>query len=408
VIDPELACTLDPSLKDKHTEAMSNGDFFNPEVPSFELYPTDLTYGRDKARVETKTIGVKCEMAKLRLLKEFFAQMGNPMDLEMRIGIFVPTGAVHTIGVEAYTTLICDNNAFLNSITTIPLGDFQHETLDIPFSLDKTTDIDQTTLAELILEQPWCISVEKTITTNKVLVVTTHGQINSACKWFDEDFTKIYEENILDKLNVTTLKQMTPFCLDKPILAVASTTYAEKLKLRTSCTTTLTNRSPQFTRPPKAKVHRPIVSFDPSAFPPLNQPNVNQAQHKPEATPAATMTTQTAASYDYKADLQRITLELESTLKQKFEKTLADLDEKFEKRMKALEDQFTRQFKQLEPLATKQVELTATQSDQGRELSQITRNMSTLMSQVSSILDCLSRMPIPDSHPTLANSIGRT
>jgi len=100
-------------------------------------------------------------------------------------------------------------------------------------------------------------------------------------------------------------------------------------------------------------------------------------------------------------------MELESTLKTKFEKKLADLDEKFKKCLKALEDQFTHQFKQLEPLAINQVELKATQSDQGRDLSQLTKNISTLMSQVSSILDCLSRMPIADSHPMLATSVGR-
>jgi len=33
VIDPELACTLDPSLKEQYTEAMSNGDFFSPAIP---------------------------------------------------------------------------------------------------------------------------------------------------------------------------------------------------------------------------------------------------------------------------------------------------------------------------------------------------------------------------------------
>jgi len=280
--------------------------------------------------------------------------------------------------------------------------------LDIPFSLDKTTDIDQTTLAEVILEQTWCISVEKTITTNKVLVVTTHGQLNSARQWFDDVFPTIYEANISDKLDVTTLQHMTPFRLDKPILTAAATTYAEKLKLRTSCTTTSTNRSTQFTRPPKAKVHRPVVSFDASAFPPLNKPTTQHAQQSHEAPQAVMMTAQSAATYDYKADLQRVTTELESTLKTKFEKTLADLDEKFEKRLKALEDQFTRQFKQLEPLAINQAELKATQSDQGRDLSQITKNMSTLMSQVSSILDRLSRMPIADPHPTLANSVGRS
>jgi len=331
VLDPDLACTLDPSLNDKHLKAMSNGNFFNPEVPPFELYQTDLTYGRDKARIETKTIGIKCEMTKLRLLKEFFAHLSNPMDLKTRIGLFVPTGAVHTIGQEAYTNLICDNNVFINSITMIPLGDFQHATLDIPFSLDKTTDIEQMTLAEEIMDQTWCISVEKTITTNKVLVVTTHGQLAQARKWFDDVFPILCENNISDKIDVTMLKHMTPYRLDKPILMAAATTYAEKLKLRTSCMTTMTNCTTQFTRPPKAKVHCLVVSFDESAFPPQKKTNTQHAQNSHDTPPEKVLMTQQADTYDYKADLQRITTELKSTMKTKFETTLADLDAKFEK-----------------------------------------------------------------------------
>jgi len=112
--------------------------------------------------------------------------------------------------------------------------------------------------------------------------------------------------------------------------------------------------------------------------------------------------------YDYKAKLQRITTELESTLKMKFEKTLVELNEKFEKRLKAIKQQFARQFKQLKPLAMNQAELTATQSDQAWDISQLTKNMSMLMSQVSSILDQLPHLPVPASHPMLVTSIGRS
>jgi len=350
-------------------------------------------------------------MSKLTLLKEFFAQKGNPMDLETRIGLFVPTGAVHVIGPEAYSTLIRDNNAFLTSVTTIPLGDFQHDTLDIPFSLDKSTDIDQTTLYELIMEQDWCISVEKTITTNKVLLVTTRGQLQAAWKWFDEVFPTIYEENISDKIDVTTLKHMTPRRLDKPILTAASTSYAAKLKLRTSCTTASNQNSMQFNRPPRAKTHQPKVTYDEESFPPLKQPQQQtqkQSQNVTEASQNAAASANITTTYDYKAELQRITTELESTLKTKFEKTLAELDEKFEKWLKAIEQQFARQFKQLEPLAKNQAELKATQSDQAKDISQLTKNMSTLMDQVSSILDRLPHLPVSASHPTLVTSIGRS
>jgi len=365
-----------------------------------------------------EVLGIKCEMAKLSLLKEFFAQMGNPMDLETRIGLFVPTGAVHSIGPEAYTNLICDNNTFLTSVTTLPIGDFQHETLDIPFSLDKSTDIDQTTLYELIMEQTWCISVEKTITKNKVLIVTTRGQLLAAQTWFDDTFLTIYEDNISDKIDVTTLQHMLPCRLDKPLLTAASMSYAAKLKLRTSCTTSSNQRPTQFTRPPRAKPHRPVVAFDAESFPPLKQQSKHppkQPQNSPAESRPPAEAEQTTTTYDYKADLQRITTELESTLQTKFEKALAALDEKFEKRMKAIEQQFARQFKQLKPLVTNQAELAmaqaelkATQSDQAKDISQLTKNMSTLMSKVSSILNRLPLLPEAASHPTLANSVGRS
>jgi len=50
----------------------------------------------------------------------------------------------------SYAKLICNNNAFLQTITVIPVEDFQHFTLKIPFSTNKNTDIDQTTLLDLV------------------------------------------------------------------------------------------------------------------------------------------------------------------------------------------------------------------------------------------------------------------
>jgi len=132
----------------------------------------------------------------------------------------------------------------------------------------------------------------------------------------------------------------------------------------------------------------------------------NQSQSQTAAPQPTIVLMPSTTPYDYKAKLQRITTELESTLKMKFEKTLVELNEKFEKHLKAIKQQFTRQFKQLKPLATNQAELTATQSDQAWDISQLT--MSTLMSQVSSILDRLPHLPVPASHPMLVTSIGRS
>jgi len=94
---------------------------------------------------------------------------------------------------------------YLQSVISIPVGSFQHETLDIQFSTVTNTDIKQTNLQETIEEQPWCLNVEHTKTQNKILIITTTDQLEKACKWIDHDLITIYLANIADKINVTML-----------------------------------------------------------------------------------------------------------------------------------------------------------------------------------------------------------
>jgi len=138
-IDPTLAVELDPALKEQHTEAMSNGNLFTPAVPPFEVYKACLTHGSDKT-IYTHVIGIKCATSQAKLLKEFYSQLASPEIYEKQIRVFIPTGAVHLLETEKYVNIICENNAFLDDVTTIPVGDFQHPTLDIPFLMDSSTE----------------------------------------------------------------------------------------------------------------------------------------------------------------------------------------------------------------------------------------------------------------------------
>jgi len=267
IIDPELACELDPSQKTAQLEAMANGNMFIPQVPLFKLYKTHISYGRDKMRVKTDIFRIKCSIDKAWLLKEFFAQLSNPMELDTRIGTFVPTRAVHLLGLEMYTNLTCDHNSFLQSIATVPVGNFQHNTLDIPFSCDSSNNIEQTTINNLILDQLWCLNVERTTTPNKVLIVTTKGQLAAACEWINNSLPALYTQHVDDKIDVTTLKHLTPHHLDKPNLTLALWTYAEKLK---QCTNYSTSTQPmsQFNQPPQAcNTKHPKLTFKPAATP---------------------------------------------------------------------------------------------------------------------------------------------
>jgi len=75
-LDAETAVTLAPHLKKAQLEAMSNGDDFIPILPSFEVYQTTITHGRDKkSQVATDVIGVKGSPRDAKLLGEFFTRL---------------------------------------------------------------------------------------------------------------------------------------------------------------------------------------------------------------------------------------------------------------------------------------------------------------------------------------------
>jgi len=118
-------------------------------------------------KLSIDVLGIKCTVSEAKLLKEFFTQLGNPMDLDTCIGVFVPTGAVHMIGPEAYTNHLCDNNLFPQSNATIPLGDFQHTLLTSPICAMQTPISKQQCSTIQFPDQPWCLSLEHLTTKNK-------------------------------------------------------------------------------------------------------------------------------------------------------------------------------------------------------------------------------------------------
>ncbi len=78
----------------------------------------------------------------------------SPTNYEKQIGFFIPTGAVHSIGAQNYAKLISNNDAFAKSVVTIPLGDFQYETLDILFLWTKIRTLTKPTWPTLSMSNP--------------------------------------------------------------------------------------------------------------------------------------------------------------------------------------------------------------------------------------------------------------
>ncbi len=395
-----LAVELDPSLKTRQVEAMSNGDTFIPAPPLFEIYPTQITYGRDKEKIETFVLGIKCAIKHARLLKEFFTQFSQPMEPDSRFGVFLPSGAMHMVGVEAYKKLLYDNNKFLQNITTVPIGDFPPELLDIPFSNDRSTDIDARTLYDTMLNQPWCLSVEKTNTTNKILLVTTKGQVLDARAWTDNSLLDIYQQHLAEKLDVTTLRQIIPRRLDKPVITTAATHYADKLKVRSSYVSVTTAQSSQFNRPPKHRNNRPAdLTYAEATARATQATQLKSPPPAATAPPAAAATIQASSTppFDYHEELKRITFDIENKLKAKLEAAIANLQSSVD----ALEKKFELKLQQsIENLQTTQADKT-TQDTHSRELEGLTKNVRYLVDQVAQIADSLNI-------PTPGRGVGRS
>ncbi len=180
-MDANLAIELDPSLKSTQTEAMSNRDLYILVPLAFEVYKMHISHSYDNNKVKMDIIGIKCAMDKSHILKEFFSQLESPVSYEKLIGVFVPMGAAQVLGTQNYSKIICNNNAFIQSITTIPISDMLHAILDIPFSMDSTTDINTTNLYDMISDQPWCLNIKQTKVATKVDITTTKDQLATAC-----------------------------------------------------------------------------------------------------------------------------------------------------------------------------------------------------------------------------------
>jgi len=191
---------------------MSNGNVLIIQPPQFEIYQTRISCSHDKEKfplmsLESSVLSIKDASWRKSSINLVFRWKST------WLGTFVSTGTVHLIGLKAYTKLLRNHNHFLHTVTTVPLGGFQHTMLEIPFSMDASTNIDQTNLTEIIMSQPWCLSIEHSTTMNKVILLTTIATLSTTQTWVNDTLLALYKQHILDKLNVTRLTQIYPVAL---------------------------------------------------------------------------------------------------------------------------------------------------------------------------------------------------
>jgi len=154
-LDAETAVTLAPHLKTAQLEAMSNGDDFIPILPSFEVYQTTITHGRDKkSQVATDVIGVKGAPRDAKLLGEFFTRLAAETSTDQRDGVFLPKGAVHLLGPSTYEQVLKSNNFFQTTVATVPVN-LEYVAWFAVIDANQTSETEPVSLHDHLLRQPW-------------------------------------------------------------------------------------------------------------------------------------------------------------------------------------------------------------------------------------------------------------
>ncbi len=307
-LDADTAVNLAPHLKKQQLDAMSNGDDFVPILPSFALYKTRLTHGREPSQISTEVVGVKGAPRDAKLLGEFFTRLASEVSNDVHDGVFIPKGAAHLLGPATYAQVIKENNFFLNQVATIPVNLEYSAWFAIIDNVNHSAN-EPVTLYDHLLRQPWFLRVEA-VTRTKCIVVTTKSNLPEAREWIDNNLEAIIRKSIPSGVD-PSLAQL-PRRLDKPVYTSTSRTYAEILKQQYSLATNPQLESSDNNRPPRKRQATSLLDYnlDPStAYPPLVNNIATTTMAVSNHTVASTTATP-APSIDYAKEIESLKAEI--------------------------------------------------------------------------------------------------
>ncbi len=312
-IDADTAIDLAPHLKEAQLEAMTNGNEYVTILPSFEIYRTRITHGREPNQVSTDVLGVKGTPKDAKLLGEFFTRLASDTSNDHREGIFLPKGAVHQLGLQTYEQMMKENNFFLTQVATVPVNleyDAWFAVID-----QAAADNEPISLYEHLLRQTWFQRIES-VGNNKCLIVTTRPNLPVARAWIDTNLEKLIRKSI--PTGIDPPSSLLPKRLDKPVYTKISQSYADVLKKQFSLNSNQQTQNPEHNRPPR-KRQATVIDYDSDTSVNSNSLTTISNSSSSNSTQATTHTvTVTATSppatvtVNYDAELLSIKTELNS------------------------------------------------------------------------------------------------
>jgi len=299
-IEDATVIELVPHLKQVQLDAMSSGDEFL-SLPSFEIYRTQLSHGREPLQVLTKVLGVKCAPQDAKLLSELFTRLASETKNDQRDGVFIPKGAAYLLGPQTYEQILRDNNFFLTTVATIPIN-LTYEAWFAVIDANQSNENEPISLYDHLVRKPWFLRIESAAK-EKCLLITTKPNLPEARAWIDANLETMIRKSIPDGIDPPP--SLLPRRLDKPTFSVSSQTYADILKKQFSLSPASTPVDAVNNRPPR-KWQAAIIDYDSDHGTSLPPAIVNSSHN----TPCKPISSLGSPTVDYAAELQTIKTEL--------------------------------------------------------------------------------------------------
>jgi len=264
--------TIDPNALDyytytaEHVEGINNNslnramaDYSNDDDGSklltipFELFRTEVGYGTGNARVDTKVIGIKSNVEYGKVLNELFLRMKIDPQIFPHLQ-YVPVGLAANIGAVPYMQLIHDNNAYLTSLTAIPLQGFYNRILNYTI-LTKVADNKEEfcSIWEIFMDMDWCMQIEPMQNPGHILLLTTKSQLDTVCEWLDDNLPVLFTQYLPKNEHFQAADDhIIPTRADIKLASATLDTYADALKQKL-IHQPQNSSAQQFTHPPSLR-----------------------------------------------------------------------------------------------------------------------------------------------------------
>jgi len=126
---------------------------------------------------------------------------------------FVPVDMATTMGLEPYNHLICQNNAFLSTLATIPVLGFNNTMLEFMIPVNNGAPSTKLSICKIFMSTNWCMQIEPTQTQGHMLLITTKQNLDTGCQWHDDNLHNIFQVYLpKNPKDVPDTKQPLPHC----------------------------------------------------------------------------------------------------------------------------------------------------------------------------------------------------